>query len=72
MNLERPNAKQNTIVIACIPAKGLHKNLAKLTAIYHDLYFCLGTVWGLCLLVKDILPVGCKRKILLSVVSSQS
>ena len=35
-NLERPNAKQNTIVIACMPAKDLHENLAKLTAIYTD------------------------------------
>ena len=82
-NLERPNAKQNTIVIACMPAKDLHENLAKLTAIYTDkfrnyrkntgsekeyVYFSLGTMH----FVSDLWPVRCKRKILLSVVSSQN
>ena len=58
-NLERRNAKQNTIVISCMLAKDLQKKLAKLTGIYTDqiqkllnntgsereyAYFCLGTM----------------------------
>ena len=35
-NLEKPNAKQNTMVIASMPAKDLHENLKNLTAIYKD------------------------------------
>ena len=100
-NLERPNVKQNTIVIACMPARDLHENLAKLTAIYTDQIqelqkehwkqkrirlFLFGDYAFLSAL-RDILsdkryikivcyvmlwPVRCKRKILLSVVSSQN
>ena len=35
-NLEKQNAKQNTMVIDCMPAKDLHENLKNLTAIYKD------------------------------------
>ena len=35
-NVRKPNAKQNTFVIACMPAKDVHENLATLATIYKE------------------------------------